>query len=434
MLALTRNGRTTYHDTDEAPKVMRLYHEAFTAGDGTAALHEVDGPPPAPTTKGGDISALARERIATQSSWLQEAGFAVDDPIYAPGTRVIALGDQNFRLERDSVENMPRFGDAAAAILRRIEREERRDIEVDLGDITMDESGVLSTAAFDMRVEHGAFSQLALLAGFGMGSRYLARLCPPEIRSLAVGHHLEASAGKAVKLRTRLGASGERRVFSVVTPTYTSVDSDEVLKVVTPALEDARTEIRYDGASLRSSSLWMPDEVVDLAAGDIFKVGVRVETDDTGRGRIRVSGVVWRNLCLNLIIIAEGEVETVSLVHRGSPDKMLRELKSGVARARASVGKFLEAWGHARSVRVKPKETLKEWIDRRTISVPGSRSEDGREAALDVLLSAWDKEPGDTLADAVNAVTRAAHEHESWDIDVREKLEREAARLVLVPR
>jgi hypothetical protein len=204
--------------------------------------------------------------------------------------------------------------------------------------------------------------------------------------------------------------------------------------VVTPALEDARTEIRYDGASLRSSSLWMPDEVVDLAAGDIFKVGVRVETDDTGRGRIRVSGVVWRNLCLNLIIIAEGEVETVSLVHRGSPDKMLRELKSGVARARASVGKFLEAWGHARSVRVKPKETLKEWIDRRTISVPGSRSEDGREAALDVLLSAWDKEPGDTLADAVNAVTRAAHEHESWDIDVREKLEREAARLVLVPR
>lgn len=55
----------------------------------------------------------------------------------------------------------------------------------------------------------------------------------------------------------------------------------------------------YDGTGGRATALWMPDQVVDLVAGDLFKVGVRIQTDDTGRGRIRVAGVVWRNRCLN---------------------------------------------------------------------------------------------------------------------------------------
>ena len=43
---------------------------------------------------------------------------------------------------------------------------------------------------------------------------------------------------------------------------------------------------------------------------------------------------------------------------------------------------------------------------------------------LESLLSAWEKEPGDSQADTINAVTRAAHE-EDWSLTVR----RESIRL-----
>jgi hypothetical protein len=75
----------------------------------------------------------------------------------------------------------------------------------------------------------------------------------------------------------------QRHVYATVTPTYTPVDADEVLREVAPALGDAKAEIVYDGTSVRGTALWMPNEVVDLAAGDVFKIGVRVETHDAGQ-------------------------------------------------------------------------------------------------------------------------------------------------------
>ena len=46
------------------------------------------------------------------------------------------------------------------------------------------------------------------------------------------------------------------------------------------------------------------------------------------------------------------------------------------------------------------------------------------------LMRAWEREPGGSLADAVNAVTRSAHEHPGWTLGQREALERQAAGLV----
>jgi len=202
--------------------------------------------------------------------------------------------------------------------------------------------------------------------------------------------------------------------------------------VVYESLHDAHVELRYDGRGIRGTALWMPDEIVDLAAGDIFKVGVRIESDDTGRGRIRVSGVVFRNRCLNLIIIGEGEVETVAQVHRGEPSRILEVVSEGVETAREKVGSFLEAWGHARTVKVDVPELLRDWVAKKKVDLPGIRSAAAREEVVDAFESAWRKEPGDTLADAVNAVTRAAHEESKWDVLFREALERQAAELVYV--
>lgn len=48
------------------------------------------------------------------------------------------------------------------------------------------------------------------------------------------------------------------------------------------------------------------------------------------------------------------------------------------------------------------------------------------------LRAAWSKEPGETLADCVHAVSRAAHETVISADDVQRELERQAARLVYV--
>lgn len=434
MLALTIEGITELVQDGDLEVAMRRYWEARQGGDHTAKLERAACEPdndPSPPVAPGAISKVAADRVATHESWLDEAGFSLPPPIYAPGTKVLAVGDDNFRLERQRVESLPRFEDAAARVLHQISQEDRCDLPVKLSEIVMNDVGELlvNDRPFAMRVEPSAFRQFVTAAGIGSGASYLAEKCAPMLRARNVNRQVRALPERDLVLRTRLTPDGRRAIYAAVTPKYAPVDSHLVLLAVGELLADSRAEMIYDGSGIRANALWMPDQVVDLAAGDIFKVGVRIESDDTGRGRIRVSGVVWRNRCLNLIVIAEGEVETVSVVHKGSPERILLEVKNGVERARSTVGRFLEAWGHARTVKIAPEDTLRAWVDEKRLYPWGLRE---RDLVVQSLLRAWEKEPGDTLADAVNAVTRAAHENTEWSMDVRDQLERQAARLVLV--
>lgn len=453
-LALTLDGKTEYLDEtpDNRDDAMRRFWEAGQRGDASASLRRIDAIPDEAANRGfdepdddpdpprpaapavpvpvvaGTVSAVAVERIRIQESWLAKAGFALDPPIYAAGTRVLPLGDQKFRLERTRVEHLPLFRDAASAISGAVRTERRRDRTLPLRDIAMTEHGTLLLGEEEVALEIGAFYQLAAVAGFGMGARYLAERCDGELRSANVNTQLARLPDRQVTFRLR-EADDTTQAYATVTPTYTAVDTDVVLDVVDSALADAHVEMLYDGTGVRATALWMPDQVVDLAAGDIFKAGVRVTTDDTGRGRIRICAVVFRNRCLNLIIIGEGSVETVSAVHKGERSRILDAIANGVVTARSKVADFLDAWGHARSTKTNPENLLRMWVEDKSIHAPGVRDTD---AVVQALLDAFHKEPGDTVADAVNAVTRAAHETPWWGVNIREELERQAAQLVYV--
>jgi len=436
MLALTINGATENVADDSKEEAMKRYWEARQQGDRSARLVVVEkppetdpDPPPCPTAP-GVISKVAVERLERQEEWLKTAGFQVPPPIYAPGTRVKPLGDRNFKLERQRVEDMPRFPDAANRVIQAIANERRADLRVELGDIRMGVDGTILVDDQELGLEVDAFQQLAVTAGFGMGTKYLTTACDAKLRAVNVNEQLDGRRREAV-LRVREDGEGQRSVYAIVTPTYSVVDTDHVLQEVADELKDAHTELVYDGNGIKATALFMPDEVVDLAAGDIFKVGVRIETDDTGRGRVRVTAVVFRNRCLNLILIGEGAVETVSAVHKGDREKILTTVKEGVTKAREAVGPFLEAWGHARTVVVDIPATFRAWVEEKKISARGAKE---RDQVVEVLLAAWHKEPGNTLADAVNAATRAAHEAEGFGADWAEEIEKLAARAILVPR
>ena len=125
--------------------------------------------------------------------------------------------------------------------------------------------------------------------------------------------------------------------------------------------------------------------------------------------------------------MAAHEHATISQVHRGDPTVIIEALHTGVEEAREKVGNFLEAWGKARTLKLDPAKTIQKWVEGKQLKVKGERD---KERLTRIFLSHWAKEPGDTLADVVNAVTRAAHEHTEWPMTVREILERQAAELV----
>lgn len=435
MLALTINGSTEHVGEDQVDDATKRYWEARQAGDRTARLVRLEGAPkppddepdPPPTAPGA-ISVIATERYDRQEEWLKDAGFQMAPPIFAPGTRVLPLGDENFKIERQRVDDMPLYADAAAQVIREISGERRTDLRVALGELHMGIDGTLMVKGEELGLELDAFQQLAIAGGFGTGVKYLSTICPARLRAINVNHQVEGRRREVV-LRVR-EIRGTRSVYAVVTPTYAVVDTDHVLQEVMDDLRDAHAEMVYDGTGVKATALFMPDQIVDLAAGDVFKVGVRVETDDTGRGRVRVTAVAFRNRCLNLLVIGEGSVETVSAVHKGDREKILTTVKEGVQKARDAVGAFLESWGHARQVKVDVVALLKSLVEEKKISARGAKE---RDQVVGVLLAAYEKEPGDTLADAANALTRAAHEADGFGSDWTEEVQRLAAR-VLVPR
>ena len=379
------------------------------------------------------VSSIAAARIAEQERAAAAAGFALPAPLFAAGTRVIQLGEDNFAAERQRIADLPAFDHAAHTMIGRITRERRHDITATAASLAMSRtSGRIITGTGEaLTLTRDAFAQLATRAGFAAGTRYLVGL-DKDRRGLNVSADLAAAGDRPVVLRTRAAErGGGREIFSVVSPAYAAVDADTVLQVAAPHLADTRGEITYDGAATVATAFWMPDHVVDLAAGDIFKAGVRVSTDDTGNGRITVQAVLFRNLCLNLIVIGEATVTTLAQVHRGDTSAILDRIGPAIVEARGLIGPFLESWGKARATFVDgdPRDVIAKLVHGRSPIAPANKGE--RDAAERAIVEAWHAEPGLTWADVINACTRAAHESRELVPAYRAQLERAAPLLAM---
>lgn len=370
--------------------------------------------PTAPPTRPGEVSEVARERIRRQEAEAREAGFALPPPIYAAGTRVIDLGDENFVTERQCVEALPTFAEAAERVTGYVESENRRDEIWPLHDTRMAGDGTVfldQNPEQRMALEPRAFSALCQRGGFGRGAAYLRDNCPVNLRAFNLNAQflaLDPNQDRRAMMRVR-GPESSPAVYGVVSPRYTPYDVDQFLADAVPALADTRSEIVYDPdtSSVRADAFWMPDRVVDLAAGDVFKAGVRLRTADDGSGSLRIQALLFRNLCLNLIVIGEATVDVLRARHVGDAERIRTRVREGVEEARTRVGAFLEAWGHARTLKADFQALLPDLALRAVeLGAPRSQTADLEKA----MALAYAREPGDTMADVSNAVTRAAHE------------------------
>ena len=411
------------------------------------------------TGNAGQVSEIAQKRVQEDEAELRRLGFRPAPTVYAPGSRVNSIGIRNFSIERTKLEESPLVEEGLASIVHSVQRERREDIRVRLGDLHLHTDGRLTRGAGHLHMEQQGFLQLLRLAeafyaapleGGNRRSSATSWLAAqdPETRKWNWDKQRRAGAipsGKEIVLRTRI-VGDQRQVFAVVSTDYSAQDADQVATAILPAFEgsEMRGITTYDPltTNLYVEASLMPDRVVDLAAGDVFKVSTVLKTNDSGQGGIRLVSSYLRNLCLNLIILDKGEQVLFSKAHRGDLSNIAPMLRAGIKKADSMWDHFRDRWKILRKENAvsalqrigirppknRPVTETKHIFDvlADEISAPGIR----RDVMVEMLLSSFEKEPGDSLADVVNAVTRL-HQRELIPVAHRETIESQAGSFVM---
>lgn len=419
--------------------------------------------PVAPVAKRHEDSTVCRigaARSATDKAAAIAAGFAPADPIFERGTRVIQLGVENAKRSRVEHDAKPTVRECCDALVARVAAEKRTDRVVGVAELGMNKLGQLTRGGNAVSIGEDAF--LSMMSRLDVrGARYLASLTDVERRALNVTADLaeyvakDAEAVKAdpngkrqpAKLNLRLRKTGAGpECFAVTTEKYTAFDVDKIAQAIALAAPaEARGTVVYDGAKAKFEVMFhSTTQPQNYVAGEYFRAGVHISTDDTGKGGIKVRAMICQNLCLNLIILDEATVKIASLWHLGSVEKLAAKFRAAFAQALESISHFLNQWGVATQenlVATTQAQLVAEGETQYDLSVEGVMRgvfngliEDGdlglpKRNRLDVvegLMTMWQADDssarstfGASRAAAVNAVTRWAHEvnNDPWAED-----------------
>jgi hypothetical protein len=455
--------------------------------------------PPMPNIEAGAMDHVGAERSRADAAAAIAAGFSPVAPVYERGSRVNETGVANARRSRVEHDAKPLVVDAATDLISRIRGEQRRIAVVPSGNIGMHEDGrvaLFSTTVdgkdagdMSLALSRSAFGSLLSRLGIG-GADYLARL-PAKARAANVNlwrsiisgsdpemakeaTDIAQSMGRepagtaescAFRVRTR---GGKDEAFAVVSPEYSPFDADIIADAIRRTclsaptmtttvdgqdfiadLSKARGRMTYDGAKSRFEVMFHSDVRPEgYVAGEFFKAGVLVRTDDTGGGSCKVVPVIWQNLCLNLIILDVARGDEISIRHVGSVAKLTAQFEKAFMRSLDKIGHFLKAWGYA------CKETMMEatrkayakcpaneekalpglfngMLQTGLVSIPGKRRD-----VVNELVRQWHadnssaKTQGLTRASLVNALTRYAHTIQIDDPWAEDEIQRDAGRLL----
>jgi hypothetical protein len=411
----------------------------------------------------GGVCAEGKARAQADEADAVAAGWSLKPPVYDIGSRVNSTGVDNFRASRQEHDDKASVGDACGKLIDLVKAEDRRDLVVPVPSLKMLDDGRITRGGGPLAVSERAITGVATHITPG-GAGYL-RACEPDLRAInfnrwaakgyredsrATADAIEAweeggnvgpqpgpvMAAKHVTLRTRLNhASNKREAWSFVGPKYGAHDVDAIAEQVMrseaiPA--DAKCDITYDGYRMRMNVLFHTDIQPEKAvAGEIFKAGIMLKTADDGSGSIQVSAQVFRNLCLNLIIIDHAKELVTRRKHFGTG--IADAVANGIATAMGKVQVFADKWSEATLENVLEKygahdveAVMRGLVYNKVVHVGGVKPDE----MFERLMRAYQAEPGYGKTAIVNAVTRAAHS-ETWGswADV-EDLERKGGELL----
>lgn len=346
-------------------------------GGGQPKVTRMEPPAPAPAPAPAPVVArimgsgiVTRPRNTARAILDEEIaranGFMPRDPMYSVGTAVNQTGVANAARSQREHAAKPLARDMCRELIQQVQAEQRADLQpVRVAHLRMTKIGELALPD-SHQVEAGArlpitetiFTALMTRFPCRKPGAYLAD-CPTELRAINFNHwakylgEQELGAGekaREVVLRTRL-MNGRRAAYAAVSGKYTAYDADKIAQALVMAFPaDARGSLDYDGERMRVEGLWHSDVAPqDYVAGEIFKAGVLVDTDDTGGGSLRVRSVLWRNLCLNLIILDKAIGVDIRIRHQGSVQALAHSFRDAFGAALGSVEAFRAAWSYARA-------------------------------------------------------------------------------------
>lgn len=425
-------------------------------------------PEPKPAPKGEGMTWTAAPHERTQESvdrfyaderHFNRYGMRVPPPVVELGGAVNGTGRANLRKSRQNFDKLPLAGSNCEAIVDAVRREAREDRQSLRANLEMTEDGRLRGYHLE---ETGLKSAASLFNDTLPGAARVLAVMDPALRArvwneqTARSEHLDDSC----VLRTRSFEGGPRSIYAVVSDGYTPCDADIVARHASaairqlPGADEARGLAHYDPETTQLSIdvLWHVDRVQNFGAGDVFKVGARIRSADNGGGAVRVEFCAWRNLCYNLIVLGQGRVNLERIVHRGEERDIIRRLRDGIRRVSGAVEPFLERWGVVRKtpvastieapsedsvqntlavIRAITRQVPAQDLPVAAVKVPKDVDWAGinRDVLVEEMLASWKDEPGDSLADVLNAVTRL-HTREKVPVNVVRQAEVNAGLLL----
>lgn len=357
------------------------------ADDRRAGLGDWDSP---------GMDDTARTRVLAQETAARDAGFALQDTIYDRGMLVNRIGVRTARAKRAVWARKDTVPAGMAKLRGIIAAEQRSDVECNVDTLRMNDNGglVVMESTGDRRTMALACERLAMPQVFqriattlGVSSpggsvsdwtaprlvkarvevfNAMAEQSGIDYKAAAENYRLMSAARRkalkvkapkrpAIVLRTRLDApasgSPVRGVFAAVSPKYAACDAD----VLAQACEqiagglDMRCDVTYDAprGRVKIDLLAHGNETTGAACGEIFEVGIRLESSDTGKGGVDVYAVICRNRCLNYYVLDNAVVKIKSLRHMGDVSRLREDVEKALGLARTKIETIMNTWNTA---------------------------------------------------------------------------------------
>lgn len=346
--------------------------------------------------------SLANEEYEATQRFLNKTDLA--KTFYAHGTEMIQGGKEVAMKGRADWDKLPLIEDGCDKLIERIKSEERVDMVTKVNSLSVDSLGLVRGAPIGLLMEPVGWSQLAKLGPDDMDTRLKSNL-----------NAWMRTSTKETKLRTRNPKSNLRQCFAAVGKGYSSFDWDQLAQVIKTVSYpgDARADVKYDGSRASFEVvLHNPYNINELGVGRLFRVAIVISSADNGTEGYRIKYKAIRIACINCTLIND-ESLIFRTTHRGN--KVREVVETALRSSSNALDNFAAKWGEAYTKQYHDKydgtplgaeETFKRLIATKKIVVPHMTRED----LLENLMSAWNLEPGDTVAHVNSAITRMAHD------------------------
>jgi hypothetical protein len=366
-------------------------------------------------------------------------GFAASQSLVSSGNYELTNGQQS--LLRRQIENfnaLPSASELAADLADRIDAEERQSAVINIRDIVVDDDMTIKFGDIDHEVTQDAYK--ALLRGIAPRGAY-SYLTGVDVDLRAHNTRALLQNDGKVKVRTKNGEAG-RVIFGVVPESYPDVYANDILRTVSrKTAPDAKGTFVYDPNTTELSfrELLMQEinpSTYKWSKDDTFQVGRGWSLRDDGSTSIAMNLLLFRQACANMqLLSADGYLKRVR--HRGHEESVIGRVDDLFKQTGGFVQAFSQAWSNARSVQWASDATFDRaaaaygyLINKKHITPQGDK-----DVFALTLATMWLEEPGDTVADLVNGITRytrtgSVSNSSKFGLD---KLEMQASNVMTLP-